>query len=81
MDYTERLEILCPLIIGIKEHGIRKDLFKLYRNMVALSVKLSIESVNCRRLHKPTATFIALNAQFNEQFSELEQWITFALLI
>jgi hypothetical protein len=49
--------------------------------MRILADKISQEAVICRRIHKPTATFITLNAEFDVRFSEMEQWMTFALLL
>ena len=81
MDYTARLDTLTPLILQVKDWSKRNDMLKLHKNMRILADKISQEAVNCRRLHKPTATFVALDTQFNEQYSELEQWLTFALLL
>ena len=81
MDYTARIDTLTPLILQVHKWETRNDMLKLHRNMRQLAEKLSKEAVNCRRIHKPTATFATLDAQFNKEYSELEQWLTFALLL
>lgn len=81
MDYNARLDTLAHLITQVKDWKNRSDMLKMCKNMRTLADKISQEAVNCRRIHKPTATFVALDTQFNEQFSELEQWVTFALLL
>jgi hypothetical protein len=81
MDYTARLDTLTPLILNVKDWKNRNDMLKIHRNMRVLADKISKEAVNCRRIHAPTATFTALDTEFNTQFSELEQWLTFALLL
>lgn len=81
MDYTARLDTLTPLILKVANWENRNDMLKLHRNMRNLANKISQEAVICRRLKHPTATFTALDTEFNTQYSELEQWITFALLL
>ena len=81
MDYTDRLDLLTQLILNVQTWNTRNDLLKLHGNMRKLAQQLSVAAVECRRLKKPTAAFVALDAQFNEQYGELEQWITFALLL
>jgi hypothetical protein len=81
MDYTARLDSIAPLILNVKNWSTRNDMLKLHRNMRALAANLSVAAVECRRIHRPTAAFVALDTRFNEQYSELEQWLTFALLL
>jgi hypothetical protein len=81
MDYTERLDSMTQLILNVRNWSTRNDMLKLHRNMRQLAEKLSIEAVNCRRIYSVTATFATLDAQFNKEYSELEQWLTFALLL
>lgn len=81
MDYTARLDMLSPMINGIPSWDTRRDLAKLHNNLKTLAKALSVAAVDCRRLKHPTATFTVLDAQFDESYAELEQWITFAMLL
>ena len=81
MDYTARLDTLTPLILKVNSWENRNDMLKLHKNMRILANKISQEAVNCRRIHSVTAAFTTLDTDFDTQFSELEQWITFALLL
>lgn len=85
MDYTARLDTLQSTIVsmirGDATWQICRDLLKMLKNMRVLADQLSVAAVECRRLKQTTATFTALDAKFNEQYSEIEQWVTFAMLL
>jgi hypothetical protein len=81
MNYTARLATLMTQILNVSNWESRKDLLRIFKNLRNLADKLSMESVECRRLRTTTATFLSLAAQFELQYSELEQWVTFALLL
>lgn len=57
------------------------DLSKICKNIGKLVAQLSLEEINCRRLHKQTIKHAELMKQINEQIDSLEQLITFAALI
>lgn len=57
------------------------DLSKICKNIGKLISQLSLEEINCRRLHKQTIKHSELIKQINEQIDSLEQLITFAALI
>ena len=57
------------------------DLIKICKNIGRLVSQLSLEEINCRRLHKQTIKHAELMNQINEQIDSLEQLITFAALI
>lgn len=80
MNYTERLDVLIPTITGVRDQCAWQDLIKMNSTLRKLAVQLSVSAVECRRIHRPTSTFVALDAKFNELYTELEQWLTFALL-
>lgn len=58
-----------------------QDLSKICKNISKLVSQLSLEEINCRRLHKQTIKHTELMNQINEQIDSLEQLITFAALI
>ena len=80
IDHTARLDLLLPMISNVPYHA-RSDLNKLYGNCRGLADMLSKEAVTCRRLHRPTQTYIELNSKLGTMIDELEQWITFASLL
>jgi hypothetical protein len=63
----------------IKNRGTY-DLMTMYHTCEDLRSELSIEAIECRRLHKPTPQFLELYKKFEKQLENLEMNLTFAAL-
>ena len=53
----------------------------MFKAVDNIGVELSRESVECRRLKKPTSRYRDLEIQINDLLTNLEQHITFAALL
>ena len=63
----------------IKNRGTY-DLFTMYTACEDLRTELSKESIECRRLHRPTHRFTELYERFEKQLENLEMNITYVAL-
>lgn len=56
------------------------DLFTMFTACETLRSELSKESIECRRLHRPTHRFTELYERFEKQLENLEMNITYVAL-
>lgn len=81
MDYSIRIDRAYTQIGVVKNKQSRRDLLMMLRSTEAAYTKLDKESVECRRLKKPTLRYQQLLANFEQLLAHLEQHITFATLL
>lgn len=79
-QYRARLWELESQILR-SQPSSRPDLKRLHAYCDRLVNEMSIELVNCRRLHKFTPKFQELEQKFNDSVDHLDQMIFFATLI
>jgi hypothetical protein len=79
-DLVVRMSDADRQIKNMAGHGGTHDLATMYRACEDLRSELSKESIECRRLHKPTPTFLELYEKFVKQLENLEMMITYAAL-
>ena len=60
---------------------VRKDLEKINKNICDLVSELSKAEIECRRHHKPTRTFIELQAKCNEMIADYQKMIMMGTLL
>lgn len=75
-----RLDTIFFQIIDIPPN-MREDMRRLWRPSRALWNELDRESVECRRLHKPTARYQEIEQDLLARLDLMEQYITFATLL
>jgi hypothetical protein len=78
--YT-RLDQAERKIATIKNKVIRKDLLKMVQSVDRAMVAADMESVECRRLHRETIRYRELVKNAQELIANLEQHLTFAVLL
>ena len=77
----ERLKQAEQQIASIRSRVARRDLVKMLKPITAVLNKLSQESVECRRLHRPTARYQILEQQAEDLIKNLEKYLVFACLL
>lgn len=80
-EFDKRLQTVTSSILGIKDLTARKQLTVMLNTVLNAYTEISREAVECRRLHRPTTRYIELTTKFDLLLTELEQYITFGLLI
>jgi|LakMenE01Jun11ns_1017448.scaffolds.fasta_scaffold8609680_2 hypothetical protein len=81
MDGIERLDEIERQILALGRHNChRKDLLKMLKHCEQLSTQMSKETVECRRLRKPTQTYTKLLESFEECVRNLEHHLLMARL-
>jgi len=80
-EFEQRLRTVTSSISVLKDLKARRELTTMLNTVLRAYTEVSREAVECRRLHKPTARYIELTAKCEELLAELEQYITFGLLI
>ena len=79
-DIQERVDAVWPLIINSKSTH-RRDLLRMFHHCAAVNTELSKEAINCRRVGKITIKYSNLAQELDELVSNLEQYVTFAILL
>lgn len=79
-DLVDRMAKAERQVRNLVEDIKTLDLLKMYGVCENLRSELSKESIECRRLHKPTPRFIELYESFEKQLENLEMNITYVAL-
>ena len=77
----ERLKQAEQQIASIRSRVARRDLVKMLKPINIVLNKLSQESVECRRLHRPTSRYKELEQQAEDLVKNLETYLVFACLL
>ena len=77
----ERLKQAEQQIASIRSRVARRDLVKMLKPINIVLNKLSQESVECRRLHRPTARYQTLEQEAEDLVKNLEKYLLFACLL
>jgi hypothetical protein len=77
----ERLKQAEQQIASIRSRVARRDLVKMLKPINIVLNKLSQESVECRRLHRPTARYQTLEQEAEDLVKNLEKYLVFACLL
>ena len=80
LEYTGRLDQLHALIERARPDH-RRDLMKMFQNLKNDYLLLQCAAIECRRLHTITAGYRTLAERFDQNYSEVEQMTTLALLL
>jgi hypothetical protein len=80
-ELYQRIDCVERQIAQIKNKTFRKDLMKMVKAIDVAIVAVDQESVQCRRLHKETARYRELIQHANALITNLEQHLTFAVLL
>jgi len=80
-ELYQRLDCAERQIAQVRNKVARKDLLKMVRTIDAAMVAADMESVECRRLHKETSRYRELVKQAEDLITNLEQHLTFAVLM
>ena len=68
-------------INNLKNKTARRDLTKMHNTVLAIFEEISRESVECRRMHKPTTRYEKLILNATDQLDHLEKYLVFACLL
>ena len=77
----ERLKQAKQQIASIRSRVARRDLVKMLNPINTVLNKLDQESVECRRLHRPTARYQTLEQEAEDLVKNLEKYLLFACLL
>ena len=80
-DLLERIKQAERQIAAIRSKVARRDLVKMLKPITTVLNRLSQESVECRRLHRPTARYQELEQQAEDLVKNLEKYLVFACLL
>jgi hypothetical protein len=80
-ELYQRLDRAERQIATVKHKIARKDLLKMVRTIDVAMVAADMESVECRRLHRETSRYKELVQTANKLITNLEQHLTFAVLL
>ena len=80
-DLLERLKQAERQIASVKSPVARRDLVKMLKPINTVLNRLSQESVECRRLHRPTARYQLLEQEAEDLVKNLEKYLIFACLL
>ena len=80
-DLLERLKQAERQIASVRSRVARRDLVKMLKPIDSVLNKLSQESVECRRLHRPTARYQTLEQEAEDLVKNLETYLLFACLL
>ena len=78
--YT-RLDLAERQIAQVANKVARRDLLKMVQTIDRAMMAADMASVECRRLHKETLRYQELVAQARALVTNLEQHVTFAVLL
>ena len=77
----ERLKQAERQIAAVRSRVARRDLVKMLKPITTVLNRLSQESVECRRLHRPTARYQTLEQEAEDLVKNLEKYLLFACLL
>jgi hypothetical protein len=80
-ELLERVEQAERQIATVRSKVARRDLIKMLKPIDLILNRLSQESVECRRLHRPTARYQTLEQEAQDLISHLEKYLIFACLL
>jgi hypothetical protein len=80
-DLLERVKQAERQIAAVRSKVARRDLVKMLKPIALIQQKLSQESVECRRLHRPTARYQTLEQEAEDLVKNLEMYLLFACLL
>jgi len=80
-ELLERVEQAERQIATVRSRVARRDLIKMLKPIDVILNRLSQESVECRRLHRPTARYQTLEQEAQDLISHLEKYLIFACLL
>ena len=80
-DLLQRITQAERQIAAIRSKVARRDLVKMLKPIDSILNKLSQESVECRRLHRPTARYQTLEQEAEDLVKNLETYLVFACLL
>jgi len=80
-ELLERVEQAERQIATVRSRVARRDLIKMLKPIDLILNRLSQESVECRRLHRPTARYQTLEQEAQDLISHLEKYLIFACLL
>jgi hypothetical protein len=78
---TQRLRDAKFRIGNLKNKTARRDLVKMHNTVLAIFEEISRESVECRRMHRPTTRYEKLILNATDQLEHLEKYLVFACLL
>jgi len=79
-DLVDRMAKAERQVKNLIQNRGTSDLFTMYTACETLRSELSKESIECRRLHRPTHRFTELYERFEKQLENLEMNITYVAL-
>jgi len=80
-DLLQRITQAERQIAAVRSKVARRDLVKMLKPIDSILTKLSQESVECRRLHRPTARYQTLEQEAEDLVKNLETYLLFACLL
>ena len=80
-ELLERVEQAEHQIAAVRNKTARRDLIKMLKPIDSALNSMSKESVECRRLHRPTARYQQLEQEAQDLMSHLEKYLVFACLL
>jgi hypothetical protein len=80
-DLLERIKQAERQIASVRSRVARRDLVKMLKPINIVLNRLSQESVECRRLHRPTARYQTLEQEAEDLVKNLEKYLVFACLL
>jgi hypothetical protein len=80
-DLLERVKQAERQIAAVRSKVARRDLVKMLKPINTVLIRLSQESVECRRLHRPTTRYQALEQEAEDLVKNLEKYLIFACLL
>lgn len=78
--YRKKVDELCKKIKSLPPES-HLDLLKMTNNLTKLVDMMSKESVLCRQQRKVSYDFSTMSAQFDELYTEIDMYITYAALV
>jgi hypothetical protein len=80
-DLLQRITQAEQQIAAVQNRAARRDLVKMLKPINTVLIRLSQESVECRRLHRSTARYQELEQQAEDLVKNLEKYLIFACLL
>ncbi len=80
-DLLQRITQAERQIAAVRSRVARRDLVKMLKPITIVLNRLSQESVECRRLHRPTARYQTLEQEAEDLVKNLETYLLFACLL
>jgi len=80
-ELFQRLDRAEKAIATVKNKVARRDLLKMVKAVDQAIVAADMESVECRRMHRETSRYRELVKKVADLLTNLEQHITFAILL